>query len=107
MREFSKTLCALRKARGLSQRAVAAELEISQALLSHYEKGIREPGLDFVRRACRFYGISADYLLGLTETPERYSSRGLSVELRKIADCLEQNLATERELNCALKEEQA
>lgn len=61
---FSKKLAALRRERGVSQRAVAAELNISQALLSHYEKGIREPGLEFVSRVCDYYGVSADYLLG-------------------------------------------
>ena len=69
MRTFSETMSALRKARGLSQRAAAADLNISQALLSHYENGAREPGLDFVRRACAYYGVSADYLLGLSELP--------------------------------------
>ena len=64
---FSETMSALRKARGLSQRRAAADLNISQALLSHYENGAREPGLDFVRRACAYYGVSADYLLGLSE----------------------------------------
>ena len=66
-REFSDTLSALRKARGLSQRTAAADLHISQALLSHYENGAREPGLAFVCRACDYYGVSADYLLGRTE----------------------------------------
>lgn len=61
---FPKTLALLRKERNLSQRQVAKELGISQALLSHYENGIREPGLDFVVQACDFYGVSADYLLG-------------------------------------------
>ena len=67
MRTFSETMSALRKARGLSQRKAAADLSISQALLSHYENGAREPGLDFVRRACAYYGVSADYLLGLSD----------------------------------------
>ena len=69
MRTFSETMSALRKARGLSQRRAAADLNISQALLSHYENGAREPGLDFVRRACAYYGVSADYLLGISELP--------------------------------------
>ena len=69
-RNFSQTMSALRRARGLNQRQAAADLNISQALLSHYETGAREPGLDFVRRACRYYGVSADYLLGLSDAPE-------------------------------------
>ena len=68
-RSFSETMSALRKGRGLSQRTAAADLNISQALLSHYENGAREPGLDFVRRACAYYGVSADYLLGISELP--------------------------------------
>ena len=68
-RDFPETMCALRRARGLSQRQAAAELKISQALLSHYENGAREPGLGFVCRACRYYGVTADYLLGLSDSP--------------------------------------
>ncbi len=67
MREdFSRTLTLLRREKGVSQRAAAAQLGISQALLSHYEKGAREPGLNFVTRACDYSGGSADYLLGRT-----------------------------------------
>lgn len=61
---FSHIMSELRRERGLSQRKVAADLKISQALLSHYENGAREPGLSFVCRACDYYGVSADYLLG-------------------------------------------
>ena len=68
-RTFSETMSALRRARGYSQRRAAADLNISQALLSHYENGAREPGLDFVCRACGYYGVSADYLLGLSDIP--------------------------------------
>ena len=53
-RNFSEALCELRRSRGLSQRSVAADLHISQALLSHYENGAREPGLGFVVRACDY-----------------------------------------------------
>ena len=64
--DFSRTLCLLRQEKGLSQRKTAAALGISQALLSHYEKGIREPGLSFVVKVCDYYHVSADYLLGRT-----------------------------------------
>lgn len=61
---FSATLLRLRQENKLSQKKAAADLGISQALLSHYEKGIRECGLDFVCRAAAYYGVSCDYLLG-------------------------------------------
>lgn len=69
-RSFPETLSALRRGRNISQRKAAAELGISQALLSHYENGAREPGLVFVCRACDYYGVSADYLLCRTEDPD-------------------------------------
>ena len=47
-RSFPETLSALRREKNISQRTAAAELGISQALLSHYENGAREPGLNFV-----------------------------------------------------------
>lgn len=66
-RSFPETLSALRRERNISQRKAAADLNISQALLSHYENGAREPGLGFVCKACDYYGVSADYLLCRTE----------------------------------------
>lgn len=54
----------LRKERKLSQKQVAADLEVTQALLSHYENGKRECGLDFLVRAADYYNVSVDYLLG-------------------------------------------
>ena len=66
MTDFSRTLSLLRQERGISQRKAAGQLGISQALLSHYENGIREPGLAFVVKACDYYHVSADYLLGRT-----------------------------------------
>ena len=64
--EFSRTLSLLRQERGVSQRTAAGDLGISQALLSHYENGVREPGLAFVVRACDYYHVSADFILGRT-----------------------------------------
>lgn len=75
--DFPRILTLLRKEKGISQKNAAAELGISQALLSHYEKGIRECGLDFLVRCAGFYGVSCDYLLG--RTPDR-SGRALTLD---------------------------
>ncbi len=50
----------------MSQKQAAADLGISQALLSHYEKGIRECGLDFLVKTAEYYDVTTDYLLGRT-----------------------------------------
>ena len=60
--DFSRCLSLLRQEKGISQRAAAKDLGISQALLSHYENGVREPGLAFVTKACNYYNVSADFL---------------------------------------------
>ncbi len=62
--EFPRILTLLRKEKGVSQKQAAADLGISQALLSHYEKGIRECGLTFVVKCADYYDVSCDYLLG-------------------------------------------
>ncbi len=63
-RNFPIILSELRKEKGLSQKDAAQQLGISQALLSHYEKGIRECGQSFLLRVADFYDVSTDYLLG-------------------------------------------
>ena len=65
---FSERLANLRKERGLTQKEAAEQLEISAALLSHYEKGIRECGLAFVCKAAAFYDVSCDYILGVSDS---------------------------------------
>lgn len=65
-KNFPIILTELRKEKGLSQKEAAARLGISQALLSHYEKGIRECGQSFLIKVADFYGVSCDYLLGRT-----------------------------------------
>lgn len=62
--DFPRVLTHLRKEAGISQKKAAEALGVSQALLSHYEKGIRECGLLFLVRAADYYGVSVDYLLG-------------------------------------------
>lgn len=69
-KDFSRIITFLRKERKLSQKQAAAELGISQALLSHYEKGIRECGLDFIVKAADYYNVTCDYLLGRTADRE-------------------------------------
>lgn len=74
--DFPKILSKLRQQKGYSQKSVAKDLGISPALLSHYEKGIRECGLDFIIRLAKYYDVSCDYLLGVSNLakPEQYET---------------------------------
>ena len=67
---FAERLTEARVEKGIKQKDAAEALGLSQALLSHYENGIRECGLDFLGRAADYYGVSVDYLLGLTDVKE-------------------------------------
>ena len=64
--DFPRIITLLRNERNLTQKQAAESLGITQAVLSHYERGFRECGLDFVVRVADFYEVSADYLLGRT-----------------------------------------
>ncbi|MBR5773523.1 MAG: helix-turn-helix transcriptional regulator [Clostridia bacterium] len=76
MSQFAAKLTALRKERKLSQKVVAADLNISQGLLSHYEKGVRECSLDLLITIADYFGVSCDYLLGCTDVRHRVFNTG-------------------------------
>lgn len=67
-KDFPRVLKLLRKERGMRQKEAADKLGVAQALLSHYENGKRECGLDFLITAADFYGVSVDYILGRTSS---------------------------------------
>lgn len=62
--DFPRILTLLRKEKNISQKQAAEDLGVAQALLSHYEKGKRECGLEFLIKAANYYNVSTDYLLG-------------------------------------------
>lgn len=65
--EFSQRLRELRLQKGLSQKSVADALDISTRAYSHYENGDREPSIAVLQMLCRYYEVSADYLIGLSD----------------------------------------
>lgn len=79
--DFARIMTLLRKERKISQKKAAEELGVSQGLLSHYEKGKRECGLDFLVRAADYYNVSCDYLLGRSPEPQ-----GKTISIDEIPD---------------------
>lgn len=67
-------LLALRTDRKLSQTAIAHCLNCSQRMYSRYERGEVDMPLSILIEAARYYNISADYLLNLTDVPNAYPS---------------------------------
>ncbi len=52
---------------GRSLTDVAGELGKSRATIGHWETGKAQPCSDTLARLCRYLGVSADYLLGLSD----------------------------------------
>ena len=65
--ETREIIRALREDRDLSQSQLGAAINISQRKLSCIEIGRTEPNLDDLRNICRFFNVSADFLLGLPD----------------------------------------
>ena len=62
----------LREDKDLKQAAVAAYLLCDQSLYSKYERGERELPLRLAVRLAEFYGVSVDYLVGVTDEQRPY-----------------------------------
>lgn len=64
---YTQRLEDLRKDRDLTQAQTAELLGLKREQYRRYETGINEIKAGFIIKVCRFYNISADYLLGLTD----------------------------------------
>lgn len=65
----------LREDNDLSQSKVAQYLMCDQSLYSKYERGERELPLRLAVQLAEYYGVSVDYLVGLTDEAASYPRR--------------------------------
>lgn len=66
---FGESLKRFRQSLGLNQKELSDELNMKPPLYQRYESGKTTPSVDFVYKLISKYGVSADYLLGLTDSP--------------------------------------
>ena len=71
-KKFNERLKELREDKDLTQSKVAHDLNIDQRSISFYEKGKFEPNLDTLINFSIYFGVSVDYLLGLTNEKAMY-----------------------------------
>ena len=64
MRSFVEKLRGLREDNDLTQTEVAEVLCTSQTMYARYERGANEMPIHHLITICKFYNVSADYLLG-------------------------------------------
>ena len=57
----------LREDRDLTQKEVGAVINKSQQGYSHIEDGRAELKIEDLKKLCRFYGVTSDYFIGLTD----------------------------------------
>lgn len=72
--DYVDRLTALRVDRDIGQKEIAALLGCKQSAVSKYEKRRTQYDIEDIIRLCRFYKVSADYVLGLPKDlayPER------------------------------------
>ncbi len=67
MEVFQKRIKELRIENGLTQKQLAEKLNITNSTVCDWEKGRSEPDLTTLAKVAKFFTISADYLVGLSD----------------------------------------
>lgn len=57
----------LREKRGIIQEILAAELGITQQMLSKYENDVTVIKVDILKRLAEYFNVTTDYLLGMSD----------------------------------------
>ena len=70
--ELGEKLRQLRKEKGLTQEELASLLYVSRTAVSKWESDKGCPNIDSLKQLSKLYGISVDYLLGLTQEKKPY-----------------------------------
>ncbi len=70
MMTYMKRIRDLREDHDKTQQQIAELLGTSQTMYARYERGANELPLRHLITLCRYYKVSADYILGLSDKPE-------------------------------------
>lgn len=65
--DISIKIYELRKERNLTQAELGKEIGVDGRAVSYWEKGINEPKASYIYAMAKFFGVTADYLLGLED----------------------------------------
>ena len=70
MKGWQERIRELREDHDFNQKDIAKLLGTTQQVYSRYEHGVNELPIRHLITLCRFYNVSADYVLGLSESPQ-------------------------------------
>ena len=65
--KFAYNLKYLRLEKGIGQPELAKQIGVSKGIISFWENGLREPTMTSLIKLARFFDVSIDYLVGLTD----------------------------------------
>ena len=71
MTDYGARLRGVREDRDLTQAEVGKILNKSQQGYNHIEAGRAELKIDDLVKLCQFYNLTADYLVGLSDQPQK------------------------------------
>lgn len=69
--DYRARLRGMREDRDLTQAEIGKILNKSQQGYNHIEAGRAELKIDDLVKLCRFYNVTADYLIGITDHPRK------------------------------------
>jgi len=88
--DVCKHIRELRIKRGLTQVELASILGVSKSVISSYENGVHLPPYDILIRLSKLFGVSCDYLIGVSET-DYISTDGLTeAQIQAIKNIVEE-----------------
>lgn len=90
---MQQRLYELRRAKNITQQRLAIDLGVDQASISSYECGKYLPTIEVLLKLAEYFGVSTDYLLGLTniKTPIRFAADDQSAYLLSLFESLSGN----------------
>ncbi|MEK4085654.1 helix-turn-helix domain-containing protein [Psychrobacillus sp. FSL K6-1415] len=78
---FHERLKKLREKENITREHLAKALDITYSALSKYETGKREPDFELLQKLARYFNVSTDFLLGISEYKQpTYEQAGISDE---------------------------
>lgn len=67
MNKFAERLKELREEKKLSQNKLAKLTGLSQSIIGLWEQNLRTPTIDSIIILVKFFGVTSDYLIGLSD----------------------------------------
>ncbi|KRK90429.1 hypothetical protein FC88_GL001851 [Companilactobacillus futsaii JCM 17355] len=83
--DIGKRITNLREQNKISQETLASYLNIDRTSLSRLENGKRKISSDEIKLISKFFNVTADYLLGISQTPA-WATKKDTLELRNFID---------------------